>query len=391
MGKQWTDREVEELLRRAVGRSVPDIYTQVAQAQVSPLLNPDDIVPAPAPRPRRRWRRLALALCALLVLVLGVGSFLYFNTAAIISIGSEPDVELSVNRFGRVLSAGGESGAGQAILAGLSLQHEELDDALDQVVAAMAATGYLDSGEDVPVRVDGGDWKYNRELLSDTCQRLEEAAGDAGSGSHFVAQEDAAAQGNASLPAATSSPAPTAAPVSTPSAAPTPSQYPGAVPSAAAATPTPAPAPSHASSHASATLTAEQAQAAALSAAGLSAGDVLFEQVELDWYQGTPHYDLEFVSGHTEYEYEVDAVTGTVLTQHSASMTADPSVLAAQEAGQTALQHAGYAAGEVQDLEVELDEEDGALYYQVEFKAGGIEYEYEIGAYDGSIYKAEQD
>ena len=208
MGKHWTEPQVEELLRRAVGRSVPDVYDRVAQAPVAPLLNPDDIVPAAPARPRRRFRRLALALCAVLALVLGVGSFLYFNTAAIISLGAEPDVELAVNRFGRVLSASGTSEAGEAILDGLTLRHADLDDALDQVAAGMAETGYLERGGDIPVRVDGGDWKHNRTLLEETCEQMEEAAGRAGSGSHFVAQETGAAQGSAVLPAASASPAP---------------------------------------------------------------------------------------------------------------------------------------------------------------------------------------
>ena len=407
MGKQWTEPQVEELLRRAVGRSVPDVYDRVAQAPVAPLLNPDDIVPAAPARPRRRFRRLALALCAVLALVLGVGSFLYFNTAAIISLGAEPDVELAVNRFGRVLSASGTSEAGEAILDGLTLRHADLDDALDQVAAGMAETGYLERGGDIPVRVDGGDWKYNRTLLEETCEQMEEAAGRAGSGSHFVAQETGAAQGSAVLPAASASPAPSE--TEAPSAAPSDSQTAGGVPTAAAtptpaprqsapavipppvsaSTPTPAPSPTPAAAS-GAVLTAQEAQAAALADAGLSAGDVLFESVELDRYRGVLHYDLEFVSGDTEYEYEIDAATGAVLDRKSENKFSG-SALTAQQAGQIALDHAGYTAGGVQDLEVELDEEDGVLCYQVEFKAGGTEYEYEIDAADGSIRKAEQD
>ena len=36
MGKHWTEPQVEELLRRAVGRSVPDVYDRVAQAPWPP-------------------------------------------------------------------------------------------------------------------------------------------------------------------------------------------------------------------------------------------------------------------------------------------------------------------------------------------------------------------
>ena len=41
------------------------------------------------------------------------------------------------------------------------------------------------------------------------------------------------------------------------------------------------------------------------------------------------------------------------------------------------------------DMEIELDDEDGTLVYEVEFKSGGMEYSYEINAASGAILKHE--
>ena len=40
-------------------------------------------------------------------------------------------------------------------------------------------------------------------------------------------------------------------------------------------------------------------------------------------------------------------------------------------------------------MDIELDDEDGTLVYEVEFKSGGMEYSYEINAATGAILKHE--
>ena len=170
MKRQWSDQEVEELIRRAVSRSVPDIYRQVAAQQVPPLINEDHIVPPPLTRRRKRW---PFVLAGLVVVAVGILLYLLMSTAAIISIGSGRDVELSVNRFERVLSVHSNSEAGAAILSGQSLANQGVDEALEQVFTAMAEQGYLDGLEQLPVQVDGGSWQYNRTLTSAAQAALE--------------------------------------------------------------------------------------------------------------------------------------------------------------------------------------------------------------------------
>lgn len=63
----------------------------------------------------------------------------------------------------------------------------------------------------------------------------------------------------------------------------------------------------------SASITVDQAKAAALAHAGLSADSVYFEKAELDYDDGVLVYEIEFSAGSVEYEYEIDAQTGDIL------------------------------------------------------------------------------
>ncbi len=60
--------------------------------------------------------------------------------------------------------------------------------------------------------------------------------------------------------------------------------------------------------------------------------------------------------------------------------------ISADKAKTIAFGHAGVYAGQVRELSVEYDD-DGV--YEIDFKVGNMEYDYEIGATDGSIRKAD--
>ena len=61
-------------------------------------------------------------------------------------------------------------------------------------------------------------------------------------------------------------------------------------------------------------LTAEEAQAIALEHAGFTADQVRFLRTEPELRDRVPHYDVEFAEGRWEYEYEIHAETGAVLS-----------------------------------------------------------------------------
>ena len=84
-------------------------------------------------------------------------------------------------------------------------------------------------------------------------------------------------------------------------------EAPAAQAPAAEATPAPAPANSY--------IGNDAALDAALRNAGLGKSDVFEVDVDLDTDDGTPHYDVEFKNGANEYDYDIDATNGGVLTK----------------------------------------------------------------------------
>lgn len=58
---------------------------------------------------------------------------------------------------------------------------------------------------------------------------------------------------------------------------------------------------------------------------------------------------------------------------------------------EAALSHAVVSASQASEMKAEQDWDDGVLEYEVEFKAGGVEYEYTIHGETGQILKYESD
>lgn len=66
-------------------------------------------------------------------------------------------------------------------------------------------------------------------------------------------------------------------------------------------------------------LTVDEAKAIVLQDTGIT--DVVFTQIELDRDDGQYRYEIEFVQENKEYEYEIDAKTGTITEKKSKPLT----------------------------------------------------------------------
>ena len=152
-------------------------------------------------------------------------------------------------------------------------------------------------------------------------------------------------------------------------------------------------------------ITQERAKEIALSDAGVNAADAVFLKVRLDWDDGRAQYDVEFYSGRTEYDYEIDALTGTIRERdwdaddfdlddlwyddddwnHTAS---GADVITAEKAKEIALAKAPSGTTVVK---CELDEDDGRLVYELELRNGRTEYECDINAVTGVILDWDMD
>lgn len=144
----------------------------------------------------------------------------------------------------------------------------------------------------------------------------------------------------------------------------------------------------------------EAAKAAALKHAGLKESEVTFLSVKQEKDDGRDVYDVEFYVGTKEYDYEIDAYSGEIISydydiendnaaksdknktdsaqQNAVSLTLD-------EAKVIALEKAGVSEKDVVFTEASLEYDNGIARYQIDFISGTTEYEIEIDANSGEI------
>lgn len=165
----------------------------------------------------------------------------------------------------------------------------------------------------------------------------------------------------------------------------------------------------------------EQAKAAALKDANLTASEVRFTKTVQKMDDGVQIYDIDFYHGNNEYEYEISATDYRILerdhdirtarsnsttaqsTQKSASATksngsaksttaaAAGELVGVDKAKSVALADAGLDASSVVITKEKLDWENNIQVYEIEFYHNQTEYDYEIDAKTGTVYSKDID
>lgn len=145
---------------------------------------------------------------------------------------------------------------------------------------------------------------------------------------------------------------------------------------------------------------AEKAKEIALQHAGVSASNAVFVKAEREYDDGRLTYDVDFYAGNKEYDYEILAADGTILSYDadiegyripSSTSTSSSGYIGVERAKEIALQHAGLSASGVNFVKAEFDYDDGRAEYEIEFHHNFREYEYTIDAASGTILEAERD
>ncbi len=137
-------------------------------------------------------------------------------------------------------------------------------------------------------------------------------------------------------------------------------------------------------------ITLEEAKAAVLEQEGLTESGVTFIKAISDSHDARTIYEIKFVTADYEYEYKIDANSGTVLSNSKEMRIKQTESTAAgritlDEAKNIALSHAGIAASEASFTITKLDRDDGREEYDIEFTAADYKYEYEIDAESGKV------
>ena len=138
----------------------------------------------------------------------------------------------------------------------------------------------------------------------------------------------------------------------------------------------------------------------ALKDAGVNEADASRIRVTMDRDDGMLVYEVRFDAAEVEYDYEIDAESGRIIStdverwddddRDDRNRTANANVAVSRdEAVKTAL---GKVSGATEkDVRIELDYDDGRYRYEGDIIYNGIEYDFEIDADSGRILEWEED
>lgn len=126
----------------------------------------------------------------------------------------------------------------------------------------------------------------------------------------------------------------------------------------------------------------------ALAHAGLENDEVVFTKSKQDTDDGTVVYDIEFYTSGYDYDYEINATTGAIMSYSIDALnvsSGEEVYISLSSAKTIALANAGAAASDVSFTKAEETSDDGRTVYDIEFYTSGAKYDYEIDALTGII------
>lgn len=145
----------------------------------------------------------------------------------------------------------------------------------------------------------------------------------------------------------------------------------------------------------------EQAKQIAYGDAGISEDDVERVHVLKDWDDGRYVYEIEFVENAYQYDYEIAASNGKILSKEVEKGFEDQNTQTQQDAMQTPTDDKQsvkvsveaatqmvidkVAGASSEQVRIELDFDDGIYKYEGELHYGGMEYDFEIDANTGAF------
>lgn len=397
-----TNEKMEQRLASAVEKTAPN--------DVNGVLSRCDerkgtVIPMTTKKTtKKRWTTLAAACLALVLL--GGGGIFYQQAhavASVVSLDVNPSIELKVSKSEKVLACTPLNEDAKAILAdmgdGADLKGAKLDVAVNAIVGSLVRNGYLNSiSSAIMISVEDNDTaraeKLQRELTSTVDGVLQTSEAKASvltqtltqdAGLAQQARENSISTGKAALVnrVLTINPSLKFDALAKLSV----EELKDLAEAGAPAMP----------------IGTDKAMDIAAAAFGkASTAKMAYSEVDPELDESPAHYEVEIRSQTgEEFEYKVDAYTGAILEskREAADGTEVPVVQPSKPAASgdigyakaksVALNHAGVSESKAYDMDIELDDEDGTLVYEVEFKSGNMEYSYEINAATGAILKHE--
>ena len=341
-----TENNIEKRIADAIEASTPDILAELMSEldiKDEPAVTLRDALieessgsaeaaewkPVKAKRHAGVRRAVMGFAAALVVLVGGLAVFrgMSNDAFAVVGLDVNPSIELAIDKNEKVISAEAINEEGELILDGMNLKGSDVNIACNAIIGSMLTQGYLnDSSNSVLVSVRSGDAERGREIEKEISDNLNTYLGDSEVAAAILGQlvydddelEDFAEANGISVGKAwlirnlldTGSARMTEADLLQLSTQElillgqkrnVPSDV------------------SYGDAESGQYIGSGKAMAAALAEAGLDESQVSGLRYEFDCENGAIVYEIEFVSGGMEYEYEIDAVTGRIISSMSSA------------------------------------------------------------------------
>lgn len=181
----YTKKEIQRLLASAVEEETPDVLPQILSArnqERGKVLSMTQAVQNVQNQQKKKHtiRNWAIGVAAALVLAAGLfGGYQYQSQFAVdtsVSIDVNPSIQLEVNRQEKVLSANPLNEDAQALLEGMELEGTNLKTAVNAVIGAMVQNGYLtDDTDSILLTVDNADADRGEAIQQELTQGINES------------------------------------------------------------------------------------------------------------------------------------------------------------------------------------------------------------------------
>ena len=410
--------EIERRLKEDVEKSVPDVFDSIEARKGT-------VIPMTQPKNKKKRRTAVFASMAAALLLVAGGLGIAFGSQrtslgavdSIVSLDVNPSIELKIDSNEKVVETSARNEDARIILDDMDLKGTDLNVAVNAVVGSMLKHGYItQDANSILVSVENADSQKGAALqkeLTDEISGILKASSVEASVLSQTLEEDTELKSLAETYGISMGKASMIRQIMEKDSRLTAADLAGLTINELNLLSS-----SHqiqldsisstGSASSGSYIGVEKAQSIALEHAKLSAADVSKLKTELDAEDGIMVYEVEFTYKNTEYEYDINAKSGTIEknkketdddwqeNQNSGGSSSSQSSQGASgyiglaKAKEIALKHAGIS-GNVTILKETLDGDDYPPVYEIEFYKDGTEYEYEIHAQTGAVLKSDRE
>lgn len=347
-----TNKEIEARLKRAVSDMTPDVLEKVMSADV--VKDERMANTMPKNNNKKKFAGKIIAACAAIAIMLGGAAYFAGDglTESTITIDVNPSVEIITGKSDKVKKVEPLNEDGKIIIDGMDFKDTDVDVTVNALIGSMAQKGYLTdvNNENVLVSVQNDDAQKAERIRVEVVNNVRKALSDNNvSATVFnqVVTDDKTADDMVKEYGIS---------------------YGKAV-------------------FISKLLTvAPELDAKELSSMTISEIAALVEKQNID------------ISKIIRYEYDdstheniEDAIEDWNEEALENSLVSQDEYIGMEKALYAALDHAGVSKDAAYDISVKLEADEDGIEYEVEFKSGGMEYEYDINAMTGAVIKYESE